>query len=148
MIRPLRSAHRWIFAGLLVALPALLLSAIGSRKPNPAAPAALASGEYVDEFRFLLNGERTSLSLNRMSGAPRNVFVLRAKLLATALPETLLYWTPLETNNAVPADAVLIGAVAVDRPFEVPVRGTSFGFLLLYDGPHQRILARLPLGKP
>jgi len=150
MIQPLRAAHRLTFAALVFALPFLFAVAVASRKPIPTpnlAHSMPTTGQTVGEFRFLLNGHRTALSLIHVAGERRDRYVLHWELGEGSLPEALLYWTPSSATETVPANSSLIGSVAIDLPFTLSESFASSGVLVLYDAPHNRILSQLPLGK-
>jgi len=135
-----------MFTVLAVALPILFTAAIVSRKAVPTAAKSTAAAENVAEFRFVFNGDRVSLSLDHFVAEPHDRYVLRSAG-AVSLPETLLYWTPSEAKDAVPAGASLVGAVVVDRPFTIPEKYTLSGSLLIYDAPHSKLLAQSSLGQ-
>ncbi len=149
MIQSLRTAHRRSFMAMAMVLPLLLAAAVVSRKPIPApafAHQTWTSGQRIGEFRFLLNGQRASISLIRLAGNSRDRCVLHAESGEIPLPETLLYWSPFETTDAVPAGATLIGPITILSPLAIPEKYTSSGSLLLYDAPHKLVLAHLPVG--
>ena len=147
MIAPLRRRHRLMTAALLVALPMLLVLALGARTPVPTVaslPVALAAGpdprgadvETRDVF-----GDLDVTVRSWWTAAGTVIAITPAEPLAR--PGVLVYWTASPAVDRLPDDAVLLGALADrGRTYAVPNAVASRdGYLVLYSLGHQEVVA-------
>ena len=149
MIQPLRTAHRTIFLGLGILLPVLLIAGISSRSKNVVMPVATQdlpqAGAVFGQQTISLGGQKIEVRIAKIqsaAGATQFQLVPSAPLVA---PDLLLYWTA-ESAASLPNNATLIRAYNSQQPFSVPPARAANEFLLLYDLPHQRVIATFPLG--
>lgn len=148
MNAPLRRRHHALTLALSVALPAWFVLALARREQRPVAGElpldpratvgvdALPNGvgversavsDYGQRWRVRIDGARVAIA--QTDGAP--------------LPDLLAYWTADGATDELPADAVLLGAVATsERTFAVP---RERGVLVLFSLAHGEIAAQCEL---
>ncbi len=134
MIRPLRTAHRRIFAVLVVAIPAVIFAGIAARRPENRAPGRIVVTLGTRSARGLLVAQRSGTELQVI--ATREI----------ELPDLLAYWS--NDNGKTPgANSVFLGPFVPGRPnrFTLPSdRGA--GILILYSGPLAQVVDTVEIG--
>lgn len=148
MNSPLRRRHQLLTLALAVALPAWFVVVLAQREPRPLAGAlpldpraagaveALPAGVGVERQLESATGQRWSL---RTNGARLAI----AQSGGDALPDLLAYWSSRSATDELPADAVLLGAVAArERTFAVP---RERGALILFSLARGEIAAQCKL---
>lgn len=157
MTRALRRRHRRAIATLAVLLPAGIGVSLAAR-PAPPPPGALGIAQLdagfsaLREERWQGRAGDASLALTARVGVanePASPLVLEITVHAAGgQPETLAYWSPSDGVRDLPDDAILLGAVDVQRPVRLPLPAAAHataGTLLLYRIAQGTIAARLPL---
>lgn len=152
MIRPLRCVHRWLFVGLAVALPAVLVSALTSRtsRPTPAAPhSALtppAPGDLTTGIGIAYLGKRLTAKVGTDSAGRRYLVV--TKSFDSVDPDLHLYWVPTESPDAMPGDgSYLIGTFgeSAHQVFRLPDAVVpNSGQLVLFSLAGGQVVASAP----
>ena len=131
MIAPLRRRHRVMTVLLAVAVPAVLVAALGSRRAVPASrlPATLAAGPTTSTATVRSHDGSVEIALP-----------------ATVAPGLLAYWTSQDVSGRLPDDAVLLGPVGGSRlrTFPLPHDADS-GRIVIYSLGHQEVVEILPL---
>jgi hypothetical protein len=148
LIRPLRIAHRRIWAVLALGLPALVLAALAARRPVPVVADAIPFHAPAGRLLYQVEGRRADDALVRASlyratdGAFSVPFPRQA---LEGLPEVLAYWIPTDGVDPI-EDGTPLGQVRGDEPLGLPDRvGTTPGVIALYDLAHGDVVATLRL---
>jgi hypothetical protein len=161
VIRALRRRHLRAFTLLAVVLPAILVAALTTRRTPPvvaSAPTALTD-PTLDTWVAFDSAEAQALEVSirirllapaaTTSGPMTRLGVELEPTRAIGRPDVLVYWTALApgSNEALPSDALLIGAMGGTRPrrFELPRPAQSSGSLVLYSAAHREVLGTLPV---
>jgi hypothetical protein len=150
MTRDLRQTHRATFYVLALMLPVSFAIALIARKPAivsqsaPIGPAVneLDSTEVIWTRMDLWPGHNISSTLHRDA---KNSVGIELTCHDLPRPDLLLYWVanPATPADALPADALFLGAVRGGKLIRVPdgIRGES-GLLVIYSLADNEVLAR------
>jgi hypothetical protein len=127
MTQPLRRAHRSIWLGLGVILPALLAGGLALRPPQ--AP----EERPTDRITLRLpNGTEMVADSRELWGS------------AVDAPDPLVYWSG--DSAGMPANSHLIGSLERGRHAALPLP-ESGGYLVLYSLAHGEVVAKAPAPK-
>ncbi len=139
MITRVRQFHRRAFFTLGLVLPVAFVAGMLARKPIPVSetiPAALAAKEnfqaVLPEKKFSFRKNLAAARLLRADNGPAIYAIEISSTKMFAAPDVLVYWTADNSpgTNALPPDAVLLGALAAS-PLLLP-ESKSGGALILY----------------
>ena len=151
MIRPLRIAHRRVWAVLALGLPALVVVALTARRPVPvvadASPFRVPAGRLLYQIEGRrIDGALVRASLYRATDGTLSVSFPRQAL--EGRPACLAYWIPTDGVDPI-EDGTPLGQVRGDEPLRLPdrVRHTP-GLLALYDLAHGDVVATVRLTAP
>ena len=153
MIRSRRSAHRYVFGALAVALPVVFIAGSSLRPDVPRvgdeAEDLLLAFDYPrsDATPVLRNSGDFEVAVLRSPEQSAEVF-LRPRVSALR-PDVLVYWTAgSDATDVLPTDAVLIGGLAGTRArlLELPPAFEDTpGAIALYSLGHQEVIATIAL---
>ena len=144
MIQPLRTVHRRAFVVLALVLPAILLIALGARRPR-LGPSAHATdvpdtGSMVRESSTLWQKHSIQSRFYSKPDRPLDTYVVLLPAEGLNEPDLLLYWaTNAPQGNVLPWEAQLVGAFATGKAFLLPLNGTRTGHLVLFSPAHQTV---------
>jgi hypothetical protein len=132
MIRPLRTAHMGIFAGLAITLPVLFVVGLLVRTPEPvsASPEPVLVGKGFDvagkdyRFRFTVAGSQVQFTTG--------TFAL--------YPDVLVYAS--DDAASFPNNSQLIGPVRTGSSVPLP----AAGYLVFYSLGHQKVITSVAVG--
>lgn len=148
MNAPLRRRHHALMLALAVALPTGLIAAVTQRAPRPIASELPRDPRAFGAVAALPEGVGVARELENESGQRWRVRLEVARVAVAQtrgepLPDLLAYWSPSAVADELPADAVLLGAVAAsERTFLVP---RDRGVLVLFSLAHGEIAAECEL---
>lgn len=140
MILPLRRRHRRMFAVIGVLLPVAFVAGVAARKPIPALPIPMPSGqESFSMNRWerldLFTNTAVRVQLLREASNTNRIALQMSAPKDFVKADLLVYWLPAESTlkDTVPDDAVLLGAFISGQPLQVPPALTAKpGALVLY----------------
>ena len=141
MIQPLRAIHRRVFLGLALALPAVFVAALAARpkySPPAAVAAPLPSSMLVRKSDALWQKHRIQTRLYALDMDVLQVVLQPNPPLRD--PDLLLYWSPADVGDQLPADAQLLGSFAPEQPFILHLGERRSGTLVLYSVAHRSVV--------
>jgi len=144
MIQPLRTAHRRVFVGLALVLPALLVVGLGARppvmRPLMSARTATTLENPIHASPVMWQRHGIESAFYRSGTGSGQVSVVLTPKDEMAEPDLLVYWASGEAQgNSLPPGAELLGAYASGRSFLLP-RTAGAGRIILYSLAHQEIV--------
>jgi hypothetical protein len=144
MIQPLRVAHRHAFAALAFVLPAILLIGLGARHSRPGLSAHStglpATAYLVMESSNLWPKHAIQSKFYSKPDGLQDIYVVLQPAQELNEPDLLLYWTPdAPRGNALPGEAVLVGALTTGKAFLLPLNEKRAGHLVLFSPAHQAV---------
>lgn len=145
MIQPLRTAHRRIFSGLAVVLPAVIALGLSARRPMAAAvvmePRTPASFYLLRKSEKLWRKHAILSEFFGESGKPSAIYVSLHPDHPLDEPDVLVYWSnDFVENDRLPQQAQLLGAFRVDKALPLPVNAEHQGRLFLYSLAHEQVV--------
>jgi hypothetical protein len=151
--RSLRRIHASAALVLALATPTILAVALAGRRgelagSDAASPAPVpADAATTLESEDLWNGLRATTRIRIASD--RRAFVEVALAAPVSAPDLLLYWSAIEPEGELPADAILVGALDSSRstPYVLPpVAVGRDGVLVLYSLGNGEVVGTARLG--
>ena len=145
MIQPLRTVHRRAFVVLALVLPAILLIALGARRPR-LGPSAHATdvpdtGSMVRESSTLWQKHSIQSRFYSKSDRPQDIYLVLQPAQELNEPDLLLYWdTNAPQRNVLSGEAQLLGAFGTGKVFRLPLNEKRAGYLALFSSAHQTVL--------
>jgi|GEM_PF-6993697 len=155
MIRSLRTTHRWGFVLLAIALPAVMVTAIISRHPEPATAAvfpsdpavgAVDASDIVTEIDIVYLGK---LLTARIGEADGKRFLVVTNFIGAPIPDLQLYWSPAKPGpgGELPGGVVRFGTLseADQDVFAVPEKiSVNTGWIILFNLADGETVASAP----
>jgi hypothetical protein len=158
VIRPLRVLHRRAVIVLAVALPVLFALGLAARRGprTEAPPAALlpppaAEPVHATDLGALWPDFAVGAELGTDPADPGRLLLRLIPGAPVEAPDLLVYWAAAPAAaGRLPADAVLLGALAGTAPasYPLPAGAAHGGRLILYSLGWGRLLATAPLKRP
>lgn len=154
MIASLRKRHLWIWLGLGLLLPALLVVAVWSRRsiprmsewPGPLTATTVDGRHPLDESRDLWDGMTADSRLIQDTSGRFFMEILAKEVPLKA--DMLVYWQQVRPESQLAASAVLLGTLVNEekRLYALPETFPSArGFLVVFSLGHGEIVARADL---
>lgn len=150
MIRRLRTAHRIIWLGALIVLPAILVFGLGARRPIPLVAASRLPAAVPVGPASIWDTRAGSAVVKVVRLAADSTLTLELSN-ATALrgPDLLLYWTPRPLPvHAIDSSDILLGQASGQAVHLFPLPSAVLaraGSLLLFSLPLDSVLGERPL---
>ena len=143
MIEPLRSAHRRVFIGLAVLLPAILFIGIEGRANLSASPrvkSASVRAETVRESTTLWRKHAIKSKFYSESEHPQEIYLVLEPATEWNEPDLLLYsTTTAPQGNSLPGNAKLAGAYQTGKAFVLPLNDDRESYLILFSTANQSV---------